>query len=222
VDLVEKFKRNHKEYKLSNYSEIHTRQEFINPFFEALGWDMYNDQGLSEADKEVLHAPSLIVGSTIFAPDYAFRAMGNLKFLVEAKKPSINLVKNTNPVHQLRSYAWNAKIPISIITNFKELAIYDCRYPPKKTDDVNTALISYLKCKDYVLCWDWVSSKFSKTDIQQGCLDKFLKEDENKKGTKEVDAASFVEEISIWRAELISLQAQNRIKIRRERLKTAK
>jgi adenine-specific DNA-methyltransferase len=90
------------------------------------------------------------VGSTTKAPDYALKIGENIKFLVEAKKPSVNLEESADPAYQLRSYAWNAKLPISILTDFEELAIYDCRYPPKKTDRANTALIRYLKYTDYI------------------------------------------------------------------------
>jgi type I restriction-modification system DNA methylase subunit len=213
IDLVERFERNLPEYQSNTYKEAQTRQEFINPFFKALGWDMDNEQGWSEAYKEVLHESSLKVGSTTKAPDYAFKIGENIKFLVEAKKPSVNLEESADPAYQLRSYAWNAKLPISILTDFEELAIYDCRYPPKKTDRANTALIRYLKYTDYIKCWDWIAKNFSKKAIQQGYLDKFLVESKGKKGTKEVDEV-FLEEITSWREDL----AQN-IAIRNSDLK---
>jgi hypothetical protein len=197
VDLVEKFERNLLEYKSSTYNEAQTRKEFIDPFFKALGWDMDNERGFTGAYKDVRYESSLKVGSSTKAPDYAF-VINDIKFLVEAKKPSVNLEENADPAYQLRSYAWNAKLPISILTDFEEFAIYDCRYPPNETDKANTARINYLKYTDYVTCWDWISSKFSKTAIQQGYLDKFLKENKDKKGTKEVDTA-FLEAISVWR-----------------------
>jgi hypothetical protein len=37
ADLVERFERNKLEYKSSTYNEAQTRQEFIDPFFKALG-----------------------------------------------------------------------------------------------------------------------------------------------------------------------------------------
>ncbi len=201
IDLVERFERNLPEYQSNTYKEAQTRQEFINPFFKALGWDMDNEQGWSEAYKEVLHESSLKVGSTTKAPDYAFKIGENIKFLVEAKKPSVNLEESADPAYQLRSYAWNAKLPISILTDFEEFAIYDCRYPPKKTDRANTALIRYLKYTDYIECWDWIAKNFSKKAIQQGYLDKLLVESKGKKGTKEVDEV-FLEEITSWREDL--------------------
>ena len=44
VTLVERFERNLPEYQSNTYKEAQTRQEFINPFFKALGWDMENEQ----------------------------------------------------------------------------------------------------------------------------------------------------------------------------------
>jgi hypothetical protein len=195
VDLVERFKRNLLEYKASTYNEAQTRQEFINPFFQALGWDMCNVSGSPERYKEVLCGSCLDLESTTLTPDYTFRVDGNIKFLIEAKKPFVNLNGRANPAYQLRSYAWHAKLPISIITNFKEFALYDCRYQPKRTDDVNTARIVYIEYTDYISSWDWISNKFSKPAIQRGCLDN-------------------PEKISSWKKEFVSEKAKQMIAIR--------
>lgn len=190
--LVEKFERNQAEYESSTYNEMHTRMEFINPFFKALGWDMYNEQGFSEAHKEVLYGSSLDLESITLTPDYTFRIEGKIKFLVEAKKPAVNLCRRAEPARQLRSYAWSAKLPVSIITNFKEFSIYDCSYPLKETDDADIARIIYLEYKEYARCWDWISSKISRTAIQEGCLDN-------------------PEETQNWNKELNSLIVKSRI-----------
>ncbi len=197
-DLVEKFERNIAEYRSSTFNEAQTRREFLDPLFAALGWDMDNRQGASEAYKEVLYESSLRVGSSTKAPDYAFRIGGITKFLVEAKKPSTNLEDSARSAYQLRSYAWNAHLPISILTDFDEFAIYDCRYPPKKTDRADTARLFYMSYTDYIDRWDEIASKFSKTAILRGSLDRYLVESRGKRGTKEVDDA-FLETITSWR-----------------------
>jgi hypothetical protein len=126
---------------------------------------MYNDQGLSDAYKEVLHESSHNVGSTIISPDYAFRLENNIKFLVEAKKPHVNLLRaNPNPAHQLRAYACNFKLPISILTNFEEFAVYDCHSIPKKTDNADTARICYLRYTEFKI--DLNCYVFSSTTLQ--------------------------------------------------------
>jgi len=40
LDLVERFERQLDAYKSGSYNEAQLRQEFLNPFFKALGWDM--------------------------------------------------------------------------------------------------------------------------------------------------------------------------------------
>ena len=47
-ELVEKFENNYKQFHASDYNETLTRQDFINPFFEYLGWDISNKQGYSQ------------------------------------------------------------------------------------------------------------------------------------------------------------------------------
>jgi len=44
TELVERFHRNLDLYKRQSYREARVRIEFIDPFFEALGWDVCNVQ----------------------------------------------------------------------------------------------------------------------------------------------------------------------------------
>ena len=95
--LVQRFHRNRDTYLTGNYNEAAVRQEFINPFFIALGWDVYNAQGYAEAYKDVIHEDSLKIGAEFNAPDYSFRIGGNRKFFLEAKKSSVNLDTDIAP-----------------------------------------------------------------------------------------------------------------------------
>ena len=40
--LVERFEEHHDSYRSSKYNEAQLRREFLDPFFEALGWDLFN------------------------------------------------------------------------------------------------------------------------------------------------------------------------------------
>ena len=53
--LVERFDENRESYRSSEYNEAQVRLELINPFFKALGWDMYNEASYAEAYKDVVH-----------------------------------------------------------------------------------------------------------------------------------------------------------------------
>jgi hypothetical protein len=101
-ELVQRFEDNHAAYRSGAYNETQVRREFIDPFFEALGWDVFNKQGYAEAYKDVIHEDAIKVGQGTKAPDYAFRIGGARKFFVEAKKPSVNLKDDVSPAYQLR------------------------------------------------------------------------------------------------------------------------
>ena len=126
-NLIDRFNENQASYSASGYNEMQLRQEFLNPFFEALGWDVSNKQGYAEAYKEVIHEDAIKIGTATKAPDYSFRIGGLRKFFVEAKKPFVNIREDISSSFQLRRYAWSGKLPLSILTNFEEFAVYDCR-----------------------------------------------------------------------------------------------
>jgi predicted type IV restriction endonuclease len=125
--LVERFARKLDAYTRVEYKEAQVRAEFIDPLFEALGWDVRNTRGYAEQYKDVVHEDVLKVGGAVQAPDYCFRIGGTRKFFLEAKKPSVSVKGDVGPAYQLRRYAWSAKLPLSILTDFEEFAVYDCR-----------------------------------------------------------------------------------------------
>ena len=45
-ELIERFERNIESYSNQAYNETQVRREFIDPFFEALGWDVANKSWL--------------------------------------------------------------------------------------------------------------------------------------------------------------------------------
>jgi hypothetical protein len=202
AELVARFESQRETYQSDSYNEAQLREEFLNPFFEALGWDVYNRKGYAEAYKEVIHEAAIKIGGRTKAPDYCFRAGGGkASFFVEAKRPAIEIGEDASSAYQLRRYGWSAKLPASILISFAEFAVYDCRIRPAKTDKASTARIRHLKCSEYVQRWDELCGLFSPEAIRLGALDKFLASQKVKKGTAEVDAA-FLEEIESWRMDL--------------------
>jgi hypothetical protein len=123
--LVARFREHEESYLRSSYNETQLRREFIDPLFRTLGWDVDNVRGHAEAYKDVIHEDALKIGDATKAPDYCFRIGGTRKFFVDTKKPSVNLKSDVAPAFQLRRYAWSAKLPLSILTDFEEFAVYE-------------------------------------------------------------------------------------------------
>jgi hypothetical protein len=47
-NLVERFEQHRDAYRAGRYNETQLRREFLDPFFEASGWDIFNKQGYTE------------------------------------------------------------------------------------------------------------------------------------------------------------------------------
>lgn len=200
-DLVERFRLHKDAYQASSYNETQVRREFIDPFFKALGWDIDNEQGYAEAYKDVVHEDALKIGGNTKAPDYAFRIGGTRKFFLEAKKPSVNIKQDVGPAFQIRRYAWSAKLSLSILTDFEEFAVYDCRVKPEKNDKASIARTAYFTFEDYINKWHEIAEIFSREAVLKGSFDKYAADNRRKRGTAEVDDA-FLAEIENWRSML--------------------
>ena len=185
--LVERFDENRESYRSSEYNEAQVRLELINPFFKALGWDMYNEAGYAEAYKDVVHEDAIKIGGVTKAPDYAFRIGGVRKFFVEAKRPGVDIKNDPDPAYQLRRYAWSAKLPLSILTDFEEFAVYDCRIKPNHADKASAARVLYFTYTEYEAHWDEIAAIFSREAILKGSFDKYVESSKTKRGTAEVD-----------------------------------
>ena len=194
--LVENFSNNIESYKKGEFNETQTRIQFIDPFFKALGWDVSNEQGYAEQYKEVVHEDRVNVKGKPKAPDYSFRIGGQRKFFVEAKKPSVNIKDDIAPSFQIRRYSWSGKLPISILTDFEEFAVFDTTTPPKLSDKASTGRTDYFTFREYLEKADWLWDTFSREAVLKGSFDKYIKTE--KRGKNTVDKA-FLAEIEGWR-----------------------
>ena len=210
--LTELFQRNIRQYKSPTYDEANLRVDFIDKFFELLDWDVRNIQGFSEDYRDVVREDKVIISGKPKAPDYSFRIGGTRKFFLEAKKPSVDIKKDINPAFQVRRYAYSAKLPLSILTDFEEFSVYDTRIKPNKKDKASTARIFYCTYDEYEKHFDFIHNTFSKPAILKGSFDSYISDTKGKKGTSEVDK-EFLKVIDSWRNELSRNIALRNIKL---------
>ena len=201
ADLVARFNSNKSFYTTSKlYKEEEAKVEFINPMMEALGWDVHNKQGLGPNFKEVVFEETLAVGKETKAPDYSFRLGGQLIYYLEAKKPSVNIKDDRSPAFQARRYGWSAKIPIVILTDFEEFAVYETTSKPKEHERASTNRVLYYTCDEYLDKWEEIYGLFSKEAIQKELFQKFVDDNtsKTKRGTQSIDD-EFLKDIEKWR-----------------------
>ncbi len=196
--LVENFDAHIDSYKAGSYNETQLRVDFVDPLFSCMGWDINNQAGFAESYRDVLHEYTLKTKDGTKAPDYCFCIGGARKFFLETKKPAVHIKDDAAPAFQLRRYGWSASLPLSILTDFEEFAVYDCRIKPQQKDRASVARLMYFTYKDYLDEWEELAGLFSKRAIQQGAFDTFVSSDKKKKGASEIDK-SFLADMERWR-----------------------
>lgn len=157
--LVEKYQRVLSEGKIKSYNEAQSRNEFIEPLFEFLGWDMRN----LTTDNEVTTEENVSGGRV----DLAFR-FGNIPvFFLEAKAMKVDL-DEWKWAEQAINYSWNKNVTWAVLTDFESIKIFNAEIPPKS---VSQNLFIELNCRDFINRFDqlWLLSKES---FEQKLLDK--------------------------------------------------
>ncbi|MCX5782110.1 MAG: N-6 DNA methylase [Elusimicrobia bacterium] len=156
----------------SGFTETETRIEYIDPFFECLGWDMSNKHGTPNSLKDIVREESQPNETSTKRPDYTFRIAATRKFFVEAKKPSVNIKTHKESAFQLRSYGWTAGMQVSILTNFQTLRIYNTQIAPQELDNADAGLILEIDYKDIPSKYKDLLSLFGREAVATGSLDK--------------------------------------------------
>jgi len=215
--LIDRFSGNYSQYKKLSYDEANTRTDFIDPFFQHLGWDIANNAGYAEQFREVIREDKVTIDGKVKAPDYSFRQGGRRIFFVEAKKPAVDIKHSIDPAFQVRRYAYTGGLPLSILTDFEELSIYDTRIKPNYKDSASVARTFYTTF-DKLLSpytqgqthFDYLYSIFSKEAVLKGSFDRYAEESKSKRGTSEFDK-DFLKLIEGWRETLAkSLALRNK------------
>ena len=203
AELVRAFKRNEADYLHITYNETQARTDFITPLLEAFGWDVHNAQGHSLALREVIEEATVEVGEERLSkkPDYELRLARQRKLFVEAKKPSVRIDHDRAPAFQTRRYGYSASLPISVVTNFYQLALYDCRPVPRDTDEAHVARIALVGYEDFEARFDELWPLLSREAVYSGAFDRYFAVDSTRRGAKQFDDF-FLAQVRDWRERL--------------------
>ena len=178
--LIAQFQAHSSHYLSPKYQEAEVRADFIDKLFTALGWDVAHDYQKNPYAQEVKveKAQRQADAASQKRADYAFSLAPDYKtvqFFVEAKKPSLTLRQNRDGYFQTAKYGWNAQTGVSILTDFEEIVIIDCRAKP----DFDTILQNELRYFKYTELQDedtfaefyWL---FSREAVAAGNLARYI------------------------------------------------
>ena len=217
--LCRYFATNQQSFLAQGVKEAHVRQSLIDPLFESLGWDLRNALKAAPQYREVVLEDSLEVEGHQKSPDYAFRIGTSPKFYTEAKKCTVNINTDPAPAYQLRRYGWSARVALSILTDFQELAVYDCTFRPRPNDKASHARIQYLRFEEYPDRWRELWDIFSREAVWSGAFDEYSAS-KRKRGTSEVDD-EFLKDIEGWREVLARNIALRNLSLSSDEVNTA-
>lgn len=199
-NLIEKFEGDIDYYKSSKFNETQLRNEFLDVFLAMLGWDVTNTKGQKTNEREVLVEESLsnhLLESTK-KPDYTFRLFSERKFFLEAKKPYVSILNNSDVAFQTKRYGWSANLKISIASNFEYLLIYDCTKKPNISDDPRKGLVAKYHFKEYMSKFSEIETLIGRDSVYSGKYDKYWSKIEDSVTKNSVDD-QFLGDINRWR-----------------------
>ncbi|MDM5209817.1 Eco57I restriction-modification methylase domain-containing protein [Cytobacillus kochii] len=200
-ELVEKYKSDRETYLKPTYNETQVRNDFIDPLLKCLGWDVDNEKGKTQFLRDVIQEEYIEVEdeSSKKNPDYTLRINGTRKLFVEVKKPSVNILKSSKAAFQTRRYGWSANLGISVLTNFENIVIYDCRFKPEQSDNEHVARYKIFSYDQFADAFEEIKQMISLDAANSGALDSMFAVD---KRIGQTFDEYFLQQIESWRERL--------------------
>lgn len=206
--LVVAFGRNEAHYRSGDFDEAKVRVEFLDPFFKALGWDVHNEAHKVGREQDVIVEDRARVRGARRRPDYGFRIGGELKFFVEAKKPSVS-IDDAAAAFQVKSCAWSAGAPLALLTNFSHLRGFDGTLrPEKEAAEAGRLLDLDVPFTSYLERFDTIYDVLSREAVAGGNLDRFLERERRgrrapaRKALRRQMDEDFLADLERWREHL--------------------
>jgi Eco57I restriction-modification methylase len=204
--LVEGYRRQATDLEAasSRYTETEARTDFIDRFLIILGWDVRNEAGLPQLEREVVLERTISDDVNVTGrPDYRLRVRGRDRMPVEAKKPSVRVSGNVAAAAQTRTYGWSMSLPASVLINVAETVIYDTRITYAEGDAAHVAVIPgcQFKLDEYVGRFDDLWDRLSHESAGSDRFYEIYEYSEPPRGTSPFDV-TFLTEFRRWRASL--------------------
>jgi hypothetical protein len=168
--LVSLFEKKASLHETENYDEAALRNDFLTPFWRALGWDTENREGASQLLREVEIETRVDIAGKKKRADYIFRTNGISRFVCEAKKPREDLSRKF--AYQAQRYAFNLGLFPVLLSNFKEMQLFFVGGKPDQNEPFpvyKTWHFTEFKAKA-----DELWALFARESVASGSLDKIV------------------------------------------------
>lgn len=147
------------------YKESDTRSEFIDPLLHALGWDVANVSGVAPHLRDVVREESQEQeDAAVKYPDYTLRVAGHRKMFAEAKKPSVDVTTHMESIRQARRYGYSGGDSVVVLTNFRDLLVYDTTFGISISDQPATGRIRHWNYTEFESKFDEIRAVLGRTE----------------------------------------------------------
>ena len=166
VKLVNRYINQKSKGALRSTSEEDMRG-WIDNLLEVFGWDtkdtlqVSKEKKLSAAERAKLKA----IGSTHNKPDYTLKNNETRICFVDAKNITDDIFTNQSFAFQIRSYGYSINAQISILTNFEQIAVYDCSIKPSASDNARICRIASFRIENYIADYESISNYLNRTKL---------------------------------------------------------
>jgi len=197
--LVEEFERLKGGPPLDSFDEAQLCTSYVEPFWEALGWNVRDPREVVKEKRVHLRA------STKHA-DYCFQLKGKPQFILEAKDYRKRL-DDADFIFQTKRYGYNLPVDFGVLTNFAEFRLYDTGLQPLYENKARGLFKPYqLPYTEYEAKWDELAAAFSREAVAAGALRALLPKARRERNKEALDR-KFFEGLNGWRAELARVVA---------------
>jgi Alw26I/Eco31I/Esp3I family type II restriction m6 adenine DNA methyltransferase len=173
AQLVKRFRASAPDYVSSGYDEQSLRLEYLNSFFEALGWDVRNAAGAPPhlKDVRVENPTSSGEGTGRKRADYVFRIGGMDRLVCEAKKFPEDLERHH---FQIQNYVFNLRLWVGVLTNFERLEVFVVGGKPDKQNPFAPVAGWTIHYSEYEKRSEDIWNLLSRSAVEGGSLEHFI------------------------------------------------
>ncbi len=168
--LTTAFQKNIHHLKSEAYDESALRNDYLNPLWRSLGWDVENNQGATQPLREVQIESRVDIAGRKKRADYRFRTDGIDRFVCEAKKPREEL--SERDAYQSQRYAFNLKLLIAALTNFETVKLFVVGGKPDQA--APWAVCKHWHYSEFVEKAQELWDLFARKNVAAGSLDRFV------------------------------------------------
>lgn len=169
-ERVNSYGKHAPQLRSDGYDEAKLRNDYLNPIWRALGWDLENQAGLTQQLREVDIESRVDEAGKKKRADYLFRTDGLSRFICEAKKPKEEL--SLKFAFQAQKYAFNSRLLISTLTNFESFKVYVVGGKPRA--DAPWDVCKQWHYTEYVAHAQEIWDLFSREAVASNSLERFI------------------------------------------------